>query len=173
MKVRKIRKNKKAQLKVQEMAFMLMAVVIFFIIAGLFFIVIKYREMYKTAGLFEREKVISTVAKLADTSEFSCGRPFCIDTDKLIIMQDRQGYSGFWPVASLSVRKVFPKQEEKECTRSNYPDCNLFKIYDGGGDTETVSTYVSLCRKEQINGYWYEKCELGKIMAGLEIWQDE
>ncbi len=170
MKIRKI--TRKSQLKTQEMAFMLMAVVIFFIIAGLFFIVIKYRELYRTAGLFEKEKALSTVAKLAETAEFSCNKPLCVDTDKLIVMQNRPAYNGFWPIASLSVVKIFPKQEEVECTKENYPNCSFFKVYDKQIENkEEVSTFVSLCRKEKQGDYWYEKCELGKLIAGFEIKQ--
>lgn len=169
-------KKRKAQLKIQEMAFMLMAVVIFFILAGLFLVVIKYREMYQVAGVFEKEKALSTISKITDTAEFSCGKPSCVDTDKLVIMQERESYSGFWQVDSLSVRKVFSKQErEIVCNKNNYPDCNLFKIYDKQVESEErISTYVSLCRKEQTDeGYWYEKCEMGMIIAGLEVKQPE
>ncbi len=152
-----------------------MAVVIFFVIAGLFFVVIQYRQMYKEAGLLEKEKTFSAISKIADTAEFTCGKPLCIDTDKLIVMQERAAYEGFWPVTSLSVRKIVPAQEERECTKENYPDCNLFKIYDKGIENEErISTFVSLCRKEQENGYWQDypgKCELGKIILGFEIKQ--
>lgn len=161
--------NKKAQLKIQEMAFMLMAVVILFIIAGLFFMVVKYREIYRTSGEFEKEKAVSTIAKLADTAEFTCGEPLCIDTDKLIVMKNRIAYNGFWPVTSLSVVKIFPKQDNVECTEKNYPNCTIFRIYDKKtASQETVSTFVSLCRKETENNYWYDKCELGKLVAGIE-----
>lgn len=167
--VRKMSTNKKSQLKIQEMAFMLMAVVILFIIAGLFFMVIKYREMYRTSGEFEKEKAVSTIAKLADTAEFTCGKPLCINTDKLMAMKERQAYNGFFPVTSLSVIKIFPKPDDVECTEKNYPNCTLFKIYDKKTlNQETVSTFVSLCRKETENNYWYDKCEIGKLVAGIE-----
>lgn len=169
----KILKMKKSQLKVQEMAFMLMAVVILFVIAGLFFIVVKYKGLYKEAGQTEKETAISTISKIADTAEFTCGKPLCIDTDKLIVMKERASYNGFWPVASLSVVKIFPKQEVIECSERNYPNCTFFKIYDKQVREEPVSTFVSLCRKEKINDYWLEKCEIGKIIAGFEIKQPE
>lgn len=159
--------SKKAQFKIQEMSFMLLAVVIFFILALLFFLMIKYRGMYSEAGMLEKEKTISTLSKLADTPEFSCGSPFCIDTDKLIVMNNREAYDGFFPLVSLSVRKL--GVEEVECTENNYPDCSFFRVYDNaGGNEEIVSTFVSLCRKEQIQGYWYDKCELGEINGGFE-----
>lgn len=174
------KKSRKAQLKVQEMAFMLMAVVLFFILAFLFFMTIKYKQMYKEAGLIEQEKALSTVSKLADTAEFTCTFPrrsLCVDEDKLLVMKDRKAYAGFWPVTSLSVVRVFPETDNKdkglvECTEANYPDCNLFSIYEkqgkGNESTETLSVFVSLCRKDTKNNYVYEKCELGKMLAGFE-----
>lgn len=147
---------------------MLMAVVILFVIVGLFFIVIKYKEMYRTSDEFEREKAISTAAKLADTAEFSCGEYLCVDTDKIMAMKERQAYKDFFPVESLSVIKINQEQNITECTEKNYPDCNFFKIYDSEkSNTETVSTFVSICRKETENNYWYQKCEIGKIVAGI------
>lgn len=159
----------KGQLKIQEMAFMLMAVVILFVLAGLFFIIIEYKSLYKEAGQTEKEKAISTIAKLADTAEFTCGKSLCIDTDKLVVMKERKVYNGFWPVTSLSIVKLFQKQDAVECSEKNYPNCSFFKVYDSKkANVETVSTFVSLCRKEQEKGYWYDKCELGKIVAGIE-----
>jgi len=163
----------RGQLKIQDMAFMLMAVVILFILAGLFFASVKYREMYKTSNQLEKEKALSTVAKIADTAEFSCGEPLCIDLDKLMVMKDRQAYSGFFPVTSLSVVKVFPKDVQVECTIANYPNCTSIKVYDKHvGNEESISAFVSLCRQEQDSGgYLYRKCELGKVIAGSEIKQ--
>ncbi len=161
---------KQAQFKIQEIAFMLMAVTIFLIIAGLFFVVVKYRGLYREANRLERERVISLIAKLSDTAEFSCGKRLCIDADKLIVMQNRKSYEGFWPLKSLSVKKI-GEEKNIECNKKNYPNCNFFKIYEEEGDVETVSTFVSLCRKEQEEGYWYNKCEIGKIIAGIEIKQ--
>jgi len=165
--------SKQAQLKIQEMSFMLLGVVLFFIIAALFFIAIKYRGMYNTSNQLEQEKTLSTVAKLADTAEFTCGKPLCIDADKIMVLKDRKAYAGFWePIKSISVVRVFPPTNETlvECSKSNYPNCNYFKIYDSGAQNqETFDTFVSLCRKDNKNDYKYEKCELAKIVAGFEV----
>lgn len=155
---------------------MLMAVVIFFILAGLFVITIKYRELYKEANLLAKEKTLSTLIQLADTAEFTCGKSLCIDTDKLMAMQDRIAYDEFWQLSSLSAVKIFPKQErEVKCTKENYPDCNLFEIYNENVENEEgFSTFVSLCRQEKTKeGYWYNKCELGKLIAGRKIIKPE
>ena len=155
---------------------MLMAVVLFFILAFLFFIVVKYRGMYREASLLEQEKVLSTISKLADTAEFSCPSPqraLCIDADKIMVMKNREAYSGFFPVTSLSVVQIFPTENKTltECTMENYPNCNVFRIYKKEtktGNEETISTFVSLCRKEVENNYIYDKCSLGKMVAGFE-----
>jgi len=164
---------KKAQLKIQQMTFMLLAVIIFFIMAGLFFIVIQSKDLYKQANLDQEEKALSTIAGIADTAEFSCGEPLCIDTDKLIVLQEKEAYEKFWPLSSLSVIKVYPSGEIVKCTEINYPNCNLFEIYDKDVNDNPVSTFVSLCRKEKQEGYWYNKCELGKIIGGYEIKEPE
>ena len=166
-------KSKRAQLKTQEMAFMLMAVVLFFIIAGLFFLTVMYKDMYSSANLAEKEKTITTMTKLSDTAEFNCGKPLCVDTDKLMAMKNRRVYEGFWQVTSLEVVKIKEASEEEvECNVNNYPNCNLFKIYDKNVQGDKFSTFVALCRKEKTEtGYWYDKCELGKVVAGMEVKQ--
>ena len=168
-------KKRKAQLKIQEMSFMLLAVVLFFILVALFFITIKYSGLNKEVTLIQQEKALSTVIKLADTAEFSCGKPLCVDADKIMVLKDREAYKGFWqPLTSISVVRIFPSENQtlKECSLENYPDCNLFKIYDKQiEDESTVDTFVSLCRKDSKNNYIYDKCELGKLVAGFEVKQ--
>ena len=157
----------KAQLKIQEMAFMLMAVIIFFVMAGMFFLIIVYNDLYHQADILAREEAISIVVNLANTPEFSCGT-LCMDTDKLIVMTDRASYEDFWPITSLVVTKV-SEEEKIECNEKNYPNCNYFKVYDEETESEQgVETFVSLCRKDKINGFVYDKCELGKIIVGFE-----
>jgi hypothetical protein len=161
-------KMKKAQLKIQEMAFMLMAVIIFFVMAGMFFLVIMYNDMHNQANILEKEKAVSTVVNLADTPEFSCGH-LCLDADKLIVMTNRAGYENFLPITSLVVIKISKDEERIECSEKNYPYCNYFKVFDKGIENEQgVETFVSLCRKEKTGGYVYDKCELGRIIVGFE-----
>jgi hypothetical protein len=164
-----LKMDKKAQLKIQEMAFMLMAVIIFFAMAGMFFLVLMYNDLHNQANLLEQEKAISTAANIANTPEFSCGEALCIDSDKLLVMQEREAYRDFWPITSFVVTKI-GDQEKLECNEKNYPNCNYFKILDKQTESEQgVETFVSLCRKEQINGYFYDKCEIGRVLIGFEV----
>ncbi len=161
--------SSRGQLKIQEMAFMLMAVVIFFVLAGMFFMIMMYRGLFAQANLLEKEKAISTAVNIADTPEFSCGESLCIDTDKLIVMKNRPAYEGFWPITSFVVHKISKDTEIILCSEKNYPNCNFFEVYkEKVGTEQGVETFVSLCRKEKTGGFVYDKCELGRVIIGFE-----
>jgi hypothetical protein len=160
----------RSQLKIQEMAFMLIAVVIFFALAGMFFLVIVYRGMIEQANTFEKEKAVSTVVNIANTPEFSCGESLCMDADKLMAMQNRPAYKGFWPITSFVVTKISKDTEIIPCTEKTYPNCNFFEVYKEEVESEEgVETFASLCRKEVINGFIYNKCELARIIIGFKL----
>ncbi len=150
---------------------MLLAVLIFFTMAGMFFLVIMYNDLYDQANLLEQKKAISTVMNIANTPEFSCGEPQCIDSDKLLIMQGRKAYQDFWPITSFVVTKI-GDEETIPCNEKNYPNCNYYKILDTEPKSEqTVETYVSLRRKEQTNNYIYDKYDIARIIIGFEVKQ--
>jgi hypothetical protein len=57
-----------------------------------------------------------------------------------------------------------------DCNTTNYPNCDLFLIYDKEEPNErAISSYVALCRKEYENTYTYDKCEIAKLVAGTKI----
>jgi len=169
-------KLKKAQLKIQEMAFMLMAVVLFFVLVGIFVVSIVYINLYDQANIIAEEKTLSALINLADSPEFNCvtTKSNCVDADKLISILDEESYKDFWTFSSLKVIrfKAFDKSEEEmaECTFANYPDCDIFVVYDNQVKNEKViSSYIALCRKEYENYNTYDKCEIARLVAGTEI----
>jgi len=166
-------KNKRGQLKIQEMAFMLVAIILFFILAGLFAASIVYKNLQKSANLIEEQKTLSAIENLAKMPEFYChGKSNCVDADKLIVLLNKKSYNNFWPFSSLSVLKSsgFVKDEKDwiECNSQNYPECDVFKIYDKGIDERVISSFVALCRIEYENDRNYDKCEIAKLIAGSE-----
>jgi hypothetical protein len=168
-----IKKDKKAQFKIQQMSFMLLAVVLFFILVSLFWLVIQYRNLHKQASQLEESKAVLTSEFLSDSTEFNCGsQSYCIDTDKLMVLSKRSVYEGFWPVSYVKVRKVYPEQgEEKVCNKATYPNCNLFNVYENKKimHKSSVGSFVALCRDEKVGGYIFKKCELGKLIIGYEL----
>jgi len=167
-------KNKKAQLKIQEMAFFIVAIILFFVLVGLFVLSIVYSNLYKSATETAEQRTLSSITNLADSAEFSCGKSNCVDADKLIALMQNKKYENFWPFSSLRVRRMqaFNKTEEEmiKCTRANYPDCDMFVVYDKKVANErTISSYVALCRKESENNFVYDKCEIAEFIAGTKL----
>jgi len=162
--------QRKAQMKIQQMAFMLIAVTIFLVMAGMFILMIRFSSLQDTAKLLDERNALLLVSKIADSPEFSCGNAFgaarsnCIDTDKVMALTGRlRDYPGFWGVSGIEIRKIYPAGTGTECSLENYPECEKITVVDSGEGTG-VSNFVSLCRKEQ-NNLIYDKCELGRIIV--------
>jgi len=167
-------KNCKGQMKIQQTAFMLLAVTLFFILIGLFVLVFRVSSLTDTATMLEQENAMLLVSKLAESPEFSCEFAFentrtaCVDADKVMMLKKNiNEYQDFWGVSSIEILKIYPKSEG-ECDVLNYPNCGEIKVYSDGKTAYTKSNFVSLCRKEATGEESYNKCELAKIIVGYE-----
>jgi hypothetical protein len=160
--------SRRSQIKIQEMIFMVLALVVFFIIIALFYITISLSDIKSVVVKLERTNAITLAARLADSPELSCGKSKCIDTDKLIALINHPRYKDFWDIDGLRIERAFPFDSEIiKCSMGNYPNCNVFMIKESKNTIED-STFVSLCRKEFKNGYIYDECELGKIIVSTK-----
>ncbi|MCA9487982.1 MAG: hypothetical protein KC516_03405 [Nanoarchaeota archaeon] len=162
----------KGQMKIQQTAFMLVALAIFFVLVGLFVVSFSLSSLKKSSQLAEENSALTLVTRLAETPEFSCGSTFgekrvnCIDSDKLMVLsQNLDSYSDFWgEISGIEVVKL-PFEEEIICKSSNYPNCNTFKILSQSSEGIDYSNFVSLCRRELYEGEDYAKCELAKLLV--------
>jgi len=167
--------NAKGQLKIQQMAFMLLAVTLFFVLVGMFILVIKVSDMKKSAESLNEKNAMLLVTRLANSPELSCGNSFgtgrinCIDGDKMMMLKQNIGkYSEFFGSSNIQARKIYSSiNAETECTLENYPNCNTIKIIDKKISAEH-SNFVVLCRKEIINEELSDICEISKLMVGYE-----
>lgn len=170
-----INKTNKAQMKIQQMAFMIIAVVIFFALVALFMISFKLSSLKKDADLLNEKNALLLVTKLAESPEFSCGEAFggkrisCIDFDKVLILKNKISlYSNFWGVSNIEIRKVNNNTSEIECTAQNYPDCDYLRVLSQNVVGSDYSTFVSVCRKESNNGQVYDQCSLARFILSYE-----
>lgn len=166
---------KKAQLKIQQMIFMLIAVTLFFVLIGMFILILGFSGLEKSATELCEENARLLVTKLANSPEFSCGEAFdniktnCIDADKIMILREHiSKYSNFWGVSNIEIRKIYPVESEKICSLGDYPNCNIIKIRSNEVAGSYFSNFVSLCRKESFEGIVYDKCELANLMISYE-----
>jgi len=160
-------------MKIQQMAFMLVAVTLLFVLVGIFFLVFSLSGLKESATALEEKNAMLLVSKLANSPEFSCEMAYgnkvnCVDADKVMILKDKiSRYSNFWGISGLEIRKIVDSSEIS-CTKSNYPNCNLIEFNLNKDKDFSVATFVSLCRKDIIEGNTYDKCELAKIIVSYE-----
>lgn len=167
--------RRRGQMKIMQMSFMIIAVFIFFVLVGLFFFRISLSNLGKNAEQLQREDVISSLGVIAGLGEFSYSsdKNLAIDEDKLDVMVGdlENNYFDFWPVASIEFYKIYPSPEKLiKCPAEN---CNYYNIYDSGqSNIEKYSSYVSICKRVKEFGSVYDRCEVGKIVAGVKINED-
>lgn len=163
--------KKSGQFKIQQMAFMILAVFLFFIIVGLFFMRIQFGDINKSFAELQREAALSSLSTISNMPElrYSSNEEFTLDEDKLKIMSTNFSldYGELWPVASVKVHKVFPRfDKEIKCPAL---DCNYYEVYDSGQkDIQEESTFVSICKRVKEGTYTYDRCELGKLSVGVK-----
>jgi hypothetical protein len=164
--------NCRGQMKIQQMAFMILAVFFFFILVGLFVLNIGLKDMRKSASDLQEEATISSIEVISNMPELNCesGKTLCLDRDKLRIMSGDLGkdYEFFWPVASLKVYQIYPSfAEPVKCPALN---CNYYEVWDNGqSNVREYSTFVSICERRNEKRFPYDKCELGKLVVGKII----
>ena len=166
----------RGQFRIQQMAFMLMAVTLFFALVGMFVLAVKFSGLKESATALEEKNAMLLVTKLANSPEFSCGEAFgssrinCIDADKVMMLRENiDKYINFWGVSNVEIRKIYPSKDSKViCDLGNYPDCNVIQLRSKEVTGYDMSNFVSLCRKESFNEEAYDKCELAKIMVSYE-----
>lgn len=165
-------RSRQGQFKIQQMAFMILAVFLFFVLVGLFFMRIQFSDINRSFAELQRESALSSLSIIANMPElsYSSSEEFTLDEDKLTIMASTfsSDYEGFWPVASVEVHKVFPRfEKEIKCPAL---DCNYYEIFDSGQKSiQKYSTFVSICRRVKEGNYYYDWCELGKLSVGVKI----
>jgi hypothetical protein len=162
---------KTGQFKIQQMAFMILAVFLFFVLVGLFFIRFQFSDINESFADLQKEQALSSLRIIANMPElsYSSSLDFTLDEDKLKVMSSNfsSDYEGFWPVASVKVYKVFPQFDE--VVRCPAAHCNYYEIYDSGQkSTKEYSTFVSLCKRVREGTYTYDSCEIGKLSVGVK-----
>ena len=155
-------------MKIQEMAFVLMAIMIFFAMVAMIYISITMNNLKQDAGQLREQEAAEVVRKLSAAPEFTltsfskeCSS--CIDLDKVMALKDRKDYQGFWNLDRLVIKKIYPAGVG-ECTSINYPNCETITLINKTSNYVSQNAYVSLCHWDPYSG-GYIKCEIGQIYA--------
>jgi hypothetical protein len=163
--------GKIADMKIQQMTFMILFVFIFFSFAGLFFVSIQQSKISENFNTLQKEAAIASIETIANMPELNCdsSRTLCLDEDKIVTFATiSKSYKSFWPVASIKVRKVFPKNlKDIKCPAAN---CSYYEIYNSNQtDMIEYGTFVSICKAVRNEGVVQEICELGRLDLGVKV----
>jgi hypothetical protein len=169
----KNKKGLKGQMKIKQMAFMLIAVTVLISMLGMFLLMIRIEKIKDDVSELQQENAILLASKLANSPEFSCGEAFgtqrsnCVDFDKIMMLKNNiWKYDEFWGVENIELRLIHSlKTYRARCTMSNYPRCGEIVLVDKPVTGYDVSTFVTVCRKEIINDRHQEICNLGKLFV--------
>jgi len=160
-------KMKAGQLRIQQMAFMIIAIFFFFVLVGLAFLSYETKTTSSDFADLQKQQAISSLGVITNMPELSCGE-LCLDADKLEVMTSlSNSYEDVWPVASINVTKVYPKVDK--WIKCPAPDCNYYSVYDSGRSSVTqYGTFVSLCKRVKEDGHVYDRCEIAKLSVGVK-----
>lgn len=159
----------KGQLKIQQMAFMLVALVVFFAMVGIIYVIFSVSSLRQTAQELRDKEAVELVKKLASspelafTSESDCSS--CIDFEKALMLKDLNNYKNFWNLGYLKIERVSPDENDEECNKFNFPHCKSVTIIESV-NAKPKTAFVALARWDpDLKRY---RRELGKIYASSE-----
>lgn len=164
--------SSRGQLKIQQMAFVLLAFILLFGFVLMFYVSIRLSSLREDVTVLRHEQAQELVRKLAASPEFAwtvndCAS--CVDLDKVFALKNQsQAYRALWGTHTrlLRVQQVYPSSErEVECTRATYPDCSTITLVDQRADYSSDEAYVALCRMEGTSVG--SRCVLGKLILGV------
>ena len=163
--------SRKGQMKIQEMAFVLLAVVFLFVLVLLMFTSFMNRETQKVAIQQREARTISFLEVISGLPELRCSSSFsstseavCVDRDKLAFFDSnpamQEKYSVLWKnalISKIEVQEVYPITLPIASPAPSYIVYNLANTADLS--TRTYSTYAALCSE----GDKGTTCSIGKI----------
>ena len=146
--------NKKGQIKIQEMAFVLLALALLATIAFIFFMRFQSSSIAEAGESAKQQTAISLLDKIASMSELRCSEgEICIDEDKAEIIKDMKLSNLFQGLKKVEIKRI-------------YPEGNSIVVWQSGQGNQSYSTFINLCKQEKqgLSVEW--KCG----MALLEAW---
>lgn len=168
----KMRAKIRAQIHIQEMAFVLLALILLFGLILLSFTMFQMAKTQQLAKTLQKEKIVSMLDSIANMPEFSCKKAYCLDEEKIISYiekENKETYNNLWKkskIAIIKVERIYPKKTG-DCNAINYPNCKTYIIYNSGKDYQAYSTFMPLCYySDEIS---FVKCDIAKLIVGFEI----
>ena len=146
----------KAQMKIQEMAFVLLALALLAVIATLFFVRFQSGKLAEAGELAKQQTAISLLDKIASMPELSCSEgEICIDQDKVLIIKNEQDKLAnlFQGIKEARIKPVYPAGGD-------------IIFYQSGKANESYQTFVNLCKQEKSGLSFEWNCGMAVLIIG-------
>ena len=163
--------EKKGQLKIQEMAFVLVGVVVLGVLVVLFFVAFQNKELTQNAAYYREQRAITLIEMVASMPELRCSSSFastsesvCLDQDKVMTFNSSKAiqndYESLWENSYVSKIEI-----EEVYVNSSVRKGSTYTIYskDSNENTQTYATYADLC-SDDLSGL---TCKIAKIKATI------
>ena len=148
--------SNKGQIKIQETAFVLLAIAVLAVLLFIFYSRFQISNIQTAVQAVNQETAKSMLERIAAMPELRCSgiageNALCIDKDKASILSKATGYEKFWQnVAKIELVQI-------------YPESPRITIYSGKAGNSTYSTFVNLCsQKAEV---W--SCAIGKVLISV------
>lgn len=158
----------RGQIKIQEMAFVLLGIIFFLVLVGLFYFAFRsasLKENVQELRDSEAKEIVLAMTANPELGWLADDCISCIDFEKAVLMKNRPGYEKFWNLKYLAIEKLYP-YGSGECTLSNMNSCGKITIL-GSLTGSPAWAFVSLCRQDE-NSAKGIRCELARIYASAE-----
>ena len=144
----------KAQVKVQEMAFVLLALALLAMVAFIFFIRFQSGNIEKAGEDVQQRTAISVLEKIATMQEISCQKSdMCIDEDKIGIINQK----------NIKLEGMFQGIKNAKIVRL-YPKGNDLILYNSGVGNQSYSTFANICKQEKVGTAIEWRCGIAMLV---------
>jgi len=153
----------KAQMKIQEMAFVLLALALLAVIATIFFVKFQSEKLAEAGELAKQQTAISLLDKIASMPELSCSEgEICIDKDKALIIKNEQDKLAnlFQGIKEARIKPIYP------AIKPIYPAGGDIIFYQSGKANESYQTFVNLCEQKKIGLSFEWDCGMAVLIIG-------
>jgi len=171
-----IKRNKRAQMEIQETAFVLLAVIVLAAMLFMLYARLTSSGLRQSASELQEQKAISQLAIISGMPELSCSETYsefskptesaiCIDEDKLLGFKQKASNYRWQGLSKIQVQRIYPSGTG-ECNLGNAEQrtCSTYTIFDTGKANVTISSFANLCRQEK-QGY---SCHVAKILVSTQ-----
>jgi len=144
-------RSKKGDVRMQEMAFVLLAIVLLAAIVFVFSIRLQSSKIMQVSESLNQQRALSLRDKIASLPELKCARMPCIDEDRAEMMQNYKLDDLFYGLSGAKIIKIYPSGGEIVLYKSGRP-MNM-----------SYSTFVNLCQQKLLGSTFGYDCGLAML----------